>query len=226
MTTIPAGVAYTLRAEWHEYPGGPAVLVTGVQIQITRLSDVQVIVGPTGTDIVHVATGLDVYSWTPDPDTPPDTDFAVVWTGVGPGSVDVEASEIITVGFADVTNDPTTVVGKIRLLISDTNLDSPTFTDTSLTGFYAMSGSNVRLAAAQALDAIATSEVLVSKVIRTLDLQTDGAKVAAELRAQAQQLRATAADYDADGNLFGMSVVDFQPEKWWLSSAELAEGPC
>lgn len=49
--------------------------------------------------------------------------------------------------------------------------------------------SAVRLAAADLLDQVAVSEVLVSKVIRTQDLSTDGSKVSAELRAHAAALR-------------------------------------
>lgn len=58
---------------------------------------------------------------------------------------------------------------------------------------------NARLAAADALDAIAASEVLVSKKIRTQDLSTDGPAVAAELRALAQRQRDLAAAAADDG---------------------------
>jgi hypothetical protein len=86
-----------------------------------------------------------------------------------------------------------------------------------------LGGARVRLGAAVALEAIAGNEVMVSKVIRTLDLQTDGAKVSAELRALATSLRATDAVYDADGNLFAMDIVDFRPDRWFLPAAEAAE---
>jgi len=49
----------------------------------------------------------------------------------------------------------------------------------------------IRLAAAEALEVVATSEVLVSKVIRTAaGVSTDGAKVSTELRARASAIRA------------------------------------
>lgn len=125
---------------------------------------------------------------------------------------------------ADFTYDLTTPVGKIRLLVSDTDSTAPVFTDTEITALYAMCGSNVRLGAAQALEAIAGNELLVAKVIKTLDLETDGAKVSAELRNLAKSLRERAADYDSDGNLFGMDVVDFcDPNSRWVY--ELAEQP-
>lgn len=124
-----------------------------------------------------------------------------------------------------VTTDPTTPVGMVRLLIPDLDPTTPVFTDEQVNAFYLLEASNIRLAAAQALDTIASNEVMVSKVIRTLDLQTDGAKVSADLRARAASLREQAGNFDADGNLFAMDVVDFQPETWWLNPAELAEPP-
>lgn len=115
----------------------------------------------------------------------------------------------------------------LRLLLADVDPDRQVLTDEHLTGYLALNGIDnpqlddpdappwrVRMAAADALDAIAVSEVLVGKVIRTQDLQTDGAKVAAELRAQAagHRARATAdreqADDDASGGIF---VLEFQP---------------
>ena len=100
----------------------------------------------------------------------------------------------------------------VRLLIADTG-DVPLFTDNQIGAFLTLEG-GVKLAAAQALDTMASSEVMVSKVIRTLDLQTDGAKVAAELRARAAALREQAAAVDADGAVFGLEIVDFDPGGW------------
>lgn len=82
-------------------------------------------------------------------------------------------------------------IDMVRLLIADLaeNVPDRILTDDQLGQFLTFNGDAVRLAAADALDAIATSEVLVSKVIRTQDKSTDGAKVAAELRARAKDLR-------------------------------------
>jgi len=126
------------------------------------------------------------------------------------------------IGALPITTDVSTSTGRIRLLISDVDTARPVFADAEINAFYLMGGSNVRLGAAEALDTMASNEAMVSKVIRTLDLQVDGTKVAAELRARAATLRATAADYDNDGNLFCMDVVDFQPERWILGP-ELSE---
>jgi hypothetical protein len=80
-----------------------------------------------------------------------------------------------------------TDIDTVRLLISD--LDTPpTFSDVQIQSFLTLEGA-VKLAAAQALDVLASNEALVSKRIRTLDLQTDGPAVAKTLHDQAEALR-------------------------------------
>lgn len=90
-----------------------------------------------------------------------------------------------------------TPVGQVRLLIADLDEASFLVPDTMVEGYLALKGDNVYRAAAATLDAMATSEVLLAKVIKTQDVSTDGAKVAAELRAQAANLRAQADEEDA-----------------------------
>lgn len=108
-----------------------------------------------------------------------------------------------------------TDAGRVRLLIPDLSLrdPGPIFTDDEIDAFLAIEGSNVRRAAATALDVIASSEVMTSKVIKTQDLQTDGAKVAAELRARAKSLREQADEgYGAEGDDdTSFTIVDFDP---------------
>ena len=98
---------------------------------------------------------------------------------------------------------------QIRLLINDPGGDDPVFSDTEIDAFYLLEGSNVKMAAAQALDTIADDEALTSKVIKDHDLQTDGTKVADSLRKRAATLRSQAADQaaDADGGSF-FQIVD------------------
>jgi len=120
-----------------------------------------------------------------------------------------------------------TALETFRLLISDTDTERQVLDDATAGGFLAMFGVatpafdtypvwSIRRAAAEALDAIAVSETLVGKVIRTKDLSTDGTKVAAELRAQADRLRARADDEEdaAAGAYSGLSVVEFSPWPW------------
>lgn len=81
---------------------------------------------------------------------------------------------------------------QVRLLIGDTDLNEPgnwIFQDEEVIAFLAMEDGAVKLAAAQALDTMASQEAMILKAIRLLDLSTDGPKVAAELRARAEVLR-------------------------------------
>ncbi len=105
---------------------------------------------------------------------------------------------------------PSTEVATVRLLIADTHVDltKRLLSDADLQSFVDLEGGNVKLAAAQALDTVASSEALVGKAIRTQDLATDGAKVAAALRAHAAELRqqVTSAGADSDAGYF--EIVD------------------
>jgi hypothetical protein len=103
---------------------------------------------------------------------------------------------------------------QLRLLIADVATDETKriLSDQDVTDFLELNAGNVKLAAADALDAIATSEVLVAKVIRTQDLATDGAKVAATLQARAASLRNQAVAEDPDADYFDLSGGDCVPE--------------
>jgi hypothetical protein len=84
----------------------------------------------------------------------------------------------------------------VRLRINDTDIDNPVFSDEELDAFLGSDDDDWRLAAADAIDTIALNEALVLKIIRTLDLQTDGARLAESLSKQADRLRA---QVDGDG---------------------------
>jgi hypothetical protein len=88
--------------------------------------------------------------------------------------------------------DPTdNGVGTIRLLITDTSntAPGPIFQDEELAMFLQLEQGSLNYAAAKALERIATSNALIQKQIKILDLETDGATLSAELRAIAKQLR-------------------------------------
>lgn len=89
----------------------------------------------------------------------------------------------------------------VRRTVADT--DSKLFTDQDVLDVLAMYAARTENAAvlygsADLLDQIAVSEVLVSKVITTQDLSTDGSKVSAELRAHAARLRKQAKDQEGE----------------------------
>lgn len=69
--------------------------------------------------------------------------------------------------------------------------------DDDIETFLALQADDVRLAAAMALDTIATNEALVQKRIKLLDITTDGPAVAKSLREHAAQLREEADGDDA-----------------------------
>ena len=114
-------------------------------------------------------------------------------------------------------------IKQVRVLIADM-ATPPILDDQSLQTYLEMQGWApgarwaVYRAAADALDALATGEVMLAKVIRTQDLTTDGAKVADALRKQAAGLRARADDEDPDlGGVF--EVIDsghshHEAEEW------------
>lgn len=107
------------------------------------------------------------------------------------------------------TYDPTTDRGRVRLRISDVDTDNPVFTDEEIDTFLAAEPDDWRLAAALALDTIATNEALVLKIIRTLDLQTDGARLADSLGKQAAALRAQVDDTGAFAIAEGPAHIPF-----------------
>lgn len=95
------------------------------------------------------------------------------------------------------TFTPADDAGVVRMLIND--VVAPwIFSDEEIAAFLALEGGSVKRAAAQAIDTNADNEALASKVLRTQDLSTDGAKVADALRKRAAALREQADAEDGD----------------------------
>jgi hypothetical protein len=123
--------------------------------------------------------------------------------------------------------DYSTAIGQVRLLIPDTDqLSNPgnlaaseyIFNDSQIQAFLSLYGTNVKRAAAQAKLVLATSEALINKVIRTGDYATDGAKLGAELRAQAADLRTEADKDDSEDSYEEIVIVSLntKPDNSWL----------
>lgn len=111
----------------------------------------------------------------------------------------------------------------IRLLITDTS-DDPNkqiFDDDEIIAVAAHERSAKR-AAARLLDAMAVSEILVAKKIRTQDLQTDGPAVAAELRSLAAELRQEDAE-DWNDTYPAVVVEPYRPNPPMWCAPELCE---
>jgi hypothetical protein len=97
------------------------------------------------------------------------------------------------------TTDPTTDIGKIRLLCFDRNASYPIFQDDDIEAFIALEV-GVKRSAALAIETIATQQALILKVIRNLNLSTDGAKLAETLFKRAKALRDQADIEDGYGS--------------------------
>lgn len=113
--------------------------------------------------------------------------------------------------------------GKVRLLIPDNKPDAWVFADIEIDGFLAME-TGVKRAAALALETIASDQVLVLKVIKILDLTTDGAKVSDALLKRAEKLRDQAGGEEelaaGDGwDIAGMIVDDHTLEQAVVNDA-------
>lgn len=77
----------------------------------------------------------------------------------------------------------------MRLLIGDTDVSNEIFDDASIDAFLDLGASEVLLGAALGAEGIASSELYIQKVIRIMDLETDGAATAREWRLKAKQWR-------------------------------------
>jgi len=95
------------------------------------------------------------------------------------------------------TYDPTQPLGQVRLLCTDSIAAYEIFSDADITAFMALESDNVRRSAALALETIASSEVLVQKRIRLLEISTDGPAESAALLERARMLRQQADDIEA-----------------------------
>lgn len=104
--------------------------------------------------------------------------------------------------------DPTTEAGKVRLLISDVGGESGNdfiFKDEEIDAFLAMEG-GIKRAAAQALRTIAANSAMVLKVMKFMELSTDGAKMADALNKIATKLEETAEDEEEDIDIISMNL--------------------
>lgn len=99
-----------------------------------------------------------------------------------------------------VTYDLETDVGKVRLLISDTDTDNGVFQDDEIEVFLDLRGGSVRLAAASALRSLGGNAVFVRGKLRMLDLSTDAP-------AESEALAKLADRYEAEVDAAGVTAV-------------------
>ena len=77
---------------------------------------------------------------------------------------------------------------QVRLLIPDNQSDQ-VYTDDEIDLFLSLEGSNVHMAAAQALDSMANQQALVFRHIEVMDVIVDAVSMAKELRYRSEVLR-------------------------------------
>lgn len=110
------------------------------------------------------------------------------------------------------TYDVTTARGQVRLLSFDTPEAQAIFSDDEIDAFLSLEDDDVYLAAANALDTKAANKAWIMGVTTLMDVQVDGAKLAAQLAARAAELRRQV--YEGHGDMTGL--IDW---------AEFAEQP-
>ena len=120
------------------------------------------------------------------------------------------------------SNDDTLLkISYVRHRINDKDANNPIFYDAEVEVALILEGYDLRRAAAYCLETIAASEVLVQKVIKILQLTTDGAKVAAELRANAALLRQQAdnntSQDDATFDIAEWVIDDFSARQRYIN---------
>ena len=111
--------------------------------------------------------------------------------------------------FTYVVTDPT---GQVRMLIPDRVEADAFWSDEEIEALLVQEGSNVKRAAAAALEAMASDEAYVQKSVRLMDITTDGPAVSTALLARAKMLReqADTEDEGTEGGAFDVAemVVD------------------
>lgn len=94
-----------------------------------------------------------------------------------------------------------TDIDSVRLLIPDLDTSNQALSDEQITSLLNLSDGKVFLAAARALEIIATDEALVYKIVTTDDLSVNGVTGATQvLLARAKTLRADQAQADSDAH--------------------------
>lgn len=115
-------------------------------------------------------------------------------------------------------------VGQVRVLIPDLrkledlrdlrNEPRYLFADEEIEALLVVNGGNVKLAAADACDAIGMDKALQLLVLKTDDKQTDGAKLLSAIVARARQLRAQAREDEENNLYFDVVQPTFEPVDW------------
>lgn len=110
------------------------------------------------------------------------------------------------------TYDPSTNVGKVRMVLPDKVEDDAFFSDEELEALIEVEG-NWRRATALALETIASDSAMVLQVVKVQNITTDGAAVAKALLSRASLLRKQADDADSNEDS-GFDIIEMLPNNF------------
>lgn len=119
--------------------------------------------------------------------------------------------------------DFTTSVGKVRVLLGDTDPTNISagegtylfFSDAELEAILDMHDDNVKLTTARCMETIAGSQALLLKAWSSDDLTVNGDRIARELRELAKQLRAEAVADESSDSFIVIPFPVTELETWW-----------
>lgn len=120
--------------------------------------------------------------------------------------------------------DPESNVGKVRILLGDTDPTNVSegrgtylfFSDSEITAILGMYSNSPQLAAARCLETIAGSQALLLKSWSSDDLTVRGDAIAAELRAIAKQLRQEVTASESSDEFEIVAFSEENPDySWW-----------
>jgi hypothetical protein len=120
------------------------------------------------------------------------------------------------------TYDVSTPAGQVRLLCTDRDANNQAFQDDEIQAFLNLNGGSVILAAAQALDQLASNEAFIQGKIKLEQLETDGTALAAALRTQADKLQKQYAEGIGDPTDAGYDYAEllldvFSERQIWIN---------
>jgi hypothetical protein len=117
------------------------------------------------------------------------------------------------------TLDPTTDVGKVRILIHDSDASKPLFEDDEITAILSLENSSIKLAAASLCASLATNRAKLAVIKERGDIKDDLTKMSAAFLAVAKEFRSQAADSDE------LPILEsLQTPAWWERNLDVTLG--
>lgn len=110
------------------------------------------------------------------------------------------------------TYDPSTAIGKVRMVLPDKVEEDAFFSNEELEALLEVEG-NWRRATALALETIASDSAMVLQVVKVQNITTDGAAVAKALLSRASLLRKQADDADSNEDS-GFDIIEMLPNNF------------